>query len=72
MVVAIGCGTVAVAVGVAGVIVMTRRLIDNNKAETSSWGRKNTDLSLELKGLQSSESLPSLLQFLAGRKRNPE
>lgn len=36
MVVAIGCGTVAVAVGVAGVIVMTRRLIDNNKAETSS------------------------------------
>lgn len=32
MVVAVGCGTVAVAVGVAGVIVMTRRLIDNNKA----------------------------------------
>jgi len=32
MVVAIGCGSVAVAVGVAGVIVMTRRLIDNNKA----------------------------------------
>lgn len=32
MVVAIGCGTVAVAVGVAGVIVMTRRLIDNNKS----------------------------------------
>lgn len=58
MVVAIGCGTVAVAVGVAGVIVMTRRLIDNNKAETSSWGRKNTDFFLELKGLQSSESLP--------------
>lgn len=32
MVVAVGCGTVAVAVGVAGVIVMTRRLIDNNKS----------------------------------------
>ncbi|XP_015762034.1 PREDICTED: uncharacterized protein LOC107341127 [Acropora digitifera] len=32
MVVAVGCGTVAVAVGVAGVIVMTRRLIDNSKS----------------------------------------
>lgn len=31
LVVAVGCGTVAVAVGVAGVIMMTRRLIDNSK-----------------------------------------
>ncbi|XP_022802620.1 uncharacterized protein LOC111340100 [Stylophora pistillata] len=34
MVVAIGCGTVKKTVGVAGVIVMTRRLIDNNKKKT--------------------------------------
>lgn len=31
LVVAVGCGTIAVAVGVAGVIMMTRRLIDNSK-----------------------------------------
>lgn len=37
MVVAVGCGTVAVAVGVAGVIVMTRRLIENNKAWPVFW-----------------------------------
>lgn len=35
LVVAVGCGTIAVAVGVAGVIMMTRRLIDKNKSSSS-------------------------------------
>ncbi|EDO31448.1 predicted protein [Nematostella vectensis] len=35
LVVAVGCGTVAVCVGVAGVIMMTRRLIDNSKNSAS-------------------------------------
>lgn len=51
MVVVIGCGMVVVVVGVVGVIVMIRCLIDNNKVEILSWGRKNIDFFFEFKGL---------------------
>ena len=38
LVIAVGCGTVAAAVGVAGVIVMTRRLVDK-KRSPEAWGK---------------------------------